>query len=195
VYQAIGIAVLADFTEESATAGFDKSPKHVQPHSHTAAEQHHLTHEFTLRCWPGQNLRYSQLPRQYHTPRPSNTLSHMDLSRSCGPSRHPQPPKRTSHTRTHKKKKQYLSMRDSPPISRKKPLPDAPIEQPPGLSLTAQAAVKLPQIPTYYGQPLSARAGRQAAERPRYSSKGINQRATAPEGGHGQHREAGLHHD
>jgi len=34
-------------------------------------------------------------------------------------------------------------MRDSPPISRKKPLPDAPIEQPPGLSLNCTSRCQI----------------------------------------------------
>ena len=82
-------------------------------------------------------------------------------------------PQQTSATakanNTHKNTQgnnKYLSMRDSPPISRRKPLPDAPIEQPPGLSLNCTSRCQIaPDIhrlwPTLVNQSWTA-GGREA---------------------------------
>jgi hypothetical protein len=81
------------------------------------------------------------------------------------------------------------TMRDSPPVSQGRPPPDAPIGQPPGLHSEHKSRCQTPGYPQAMAEPLSARAGRRAAERPRCIGEGSNQQAstqkepTAPRSG------------
>jgi hypothetical protein len=63
------------------------------------------------------------------------------------------------------------TMRDSPPASQGRPPPDAPIGQPPGLHSEHRSRCQTPRYPQAMAGPLSARAGRRAAERPRCVSQ------------------------
>lgn len=88
-------------------------------------------------------------------------------------------------------------MRDSPPMSQLTQDTSARCAHRTAtrLELPPKPLSNRPRDPQIMAKPLSARAGRQAAERPRYISKGSSQRAIAPNRAYGQHREAGLHHD
>ena len=102
------------------------------------------------------------------------------------------------HTQERTKTKQYLNMRDSPPISRLPRDTSARCAHRTAtrLKLALEPLSNRPRRPQIMVDPLSARAGWQAAERPKkYISKGSSQRDVAPERAYEQHREAGLHHD
>ena len=145
-----------------------RSQEQSRSHAYTVAEQQHIVHGLTLKRWVEQASKASaqSLQNEHHT-------------QECA------------------KIKQYSNLRDSPPMSlgiRDTSVRCAHRNSHPARS-SAQAAVILNQTPTDYDRPLSARARRRAAERPRYISKGSSQRAVGPRRAYGQHREAGLRHD
>lgn len=89
---------------------------------------------FTPRSWPGQTPAEAKI-RSALTNMPAlNGLALPNgLTLECRPKQTSTAANADNKGKTVQSDSKCLRMRDSPPISQGKPLPDAPIEQPPGL--------------------------------------------------------------